>query len=575
MCGIFLSVAHNTAHPVSVALHDLLKHRGPDSQHCLQIELRGSHDPLHLCCVSSVLSLRGDRTVEQPIAEHLDDSHFKQTSLLCWNGEAWAFAGTSIRGNDSSHVFQTLCHVSRLCKDTSAASPEIAVAEALASYTGPFAFAFYDHLFRRLYCGRDFLGRRSLLFSKNGCGSLLISSVPDGRDHWQEFEADGLYWVELDSTHKGQSLEFRKTPYWCCDEKTRSLRYASSSVLKLPSPMPALDDYTPILNLDAECPPAEAVQRLLMQALRPRLLSIPQRRSKALHRSENAARLAILFSGGIDCTLLARLSHDVLESDEYIDLLNVAFENPRVHRQSTDAGLSPYEQCPDRITAQSSLRQLQKACPSRKWRLVYINVPHSEYTEHRQKIIDLIYPHNTEMDLSIAAALYFAARGRGILIDRSPYDTTARVLLSGLGADELFGGYTRHATAHNRGGFSALQDELALDISRLGKRNLGRDDRVISHWAKEARYPFLDEHLVHWALSATLTEKCGFGQADLVDGNGDILDPAKMLLRCLAVRLKLGSVAHEKKRAIQFGARTAKMDVRKTKGTQLLTIDTG
>jgi asparagine synthetase B (glutamine-hydrolysing) len=71
---------------------------------------------------------------------------------------------------------------------------------------------------------------------------------------------------------------------------------------------------------------------------------------------------------------------------------------------------------------------------------------------HRASVINLIHPHNTEMDLSIAYALYFAARGTGTATTSldtkpAPYTTPARVLLSGLGADELFGGYTRHATA--------------------------------------------------------------------------------------------------------------------------------
>ena len=84
--------------------------------------------------------------------------------------------------------------------------------------------------------------------------------------------------------------------------------------------------------------------------------------------------------------------------------------------------------------------------------------------------------------------------------NRNIYTTTARVLLSGLGADELFAGYTRHATAFDRNGYQGLTDELRLDFNRLGKRNLGRDDRVISHWGREARYPYLDENLVTWVL---------------------------------------------------------------------------
>jgi hypothetical protein len=183
-------------------------------------------------------------------------------------------------------------------------------------------------------------------------------------------------------------------------------------------------------------------------------------------------------------------------------------------------------------------------------------VPYMETVAHRAQVISLISPHNTEMDLSIGYALYFAARGSGIAsssVDTTPeiYTTPARVLLSGLGADELFGGYTRHATAFNRKGFSGLLDELELDVNRLGKRNLGRDDRVISHWGKEARFPYLDESLVRWAVECPIWEKCGFQTAPTTAiQETSETEPGKKVLRLLAYNLGMHSVAQEKKRAV-------------------------
>jgi asparagine synthetase B (glutamine-hydrolysing) len=292
--------------------------------------------------------------------------------------------------------------------------------------------------------------------------------------------------------------------------------------------------------------------------------------------SPKDARVAILFSGGLDCTILARMCHDLSSPSEPIDLLNVAFENPRVH-SNLEPGTSPFELCPDRITGRSSHAELVEICPGREWRFVEVNVPYTETQAHRATVMTLMHPHNTEMDLSISYALYFASCGKGLahvsgVAGAQPYVTNAHVLLSGFGADELFGGYQRHATAFTRRGYSGLIEELELDFSRLGKRNLGRDDRVISNSSREARFPYLDEDFIALALSLPVTTKCNFGLAQIMDSEvpAQLLEPGKRALRLLAWQLGMKKVAAEKKRAIQFGARTAKMETGKTKGTHVL-----
>ena len=316
----------------------------------------------------------------------------------------------------------------------------------------------------------------------------------------------------------------------------------------------------------------------LIAAVALRSLGIPR------HSAPNNAQacIAILFSGGLDCTLIARLLHDVLPLNCPIDLLNVAFENPRsiaaANKDSSSlAHRTPYLACPDRITGLSALSELQRICPGRYWQFVSIDVPYSETVDHRQRIVSLMYPHNTEMDFSIALALYFAARGTGTIWDSRTetsihHHTYARVLLSGLGADELFAGYSRHSIAFKRGGQKALLEELILDFSRLSKRNLGRDDRIISHWGREIRFPYLDEDVVDWVVQRPVWEKCSYSTSNLEEGISDepVLEPAKHLLRLAAWKLCMEKTATEKKRAIQFGARTARMEVGRVRGTRVL-----
>ena len=94
---------------------------------------------------------------------------------------------------------------------------------------------------------------------------------------------------------------------------------------------------------------------------------------------------------------------------------------------------------------------------------------------------------------------------------------------------------------------------------------------MTSHWGKEVRYPYLDEDFVRYALGLKVWQKCGFRQSS-PEGTAHDVEPAKKLLRLLALELGLQGAAREKKRAIQFGARTAKMEIGKgrRKGTDFV-----
>jgi len=67
---------------------------------------------------------------------------------------------------------------------------------------------------------------------------------------------------------------------------------------------------------------------------------------------------------------------------------------------------------------------------------------------------------------SLALALYFASRGQGqvrsVGVSPEPYHSQARVVLSGLGSDELLGGYGRHRTVYGTSGWKAVIDEVNI-----------------------------------------------------------------------------------------------------------------
>ncbi|MCJ1322093.1 hypothetical protein MMC15_007438 [Xylographa vitiligo] len=625
MCGIFFSCSIDNPIFPSECLLDRLRRRGPDSVKVVQrtyqsintTELVAQDSPihtLHLVFVSTVLSLRGNAIVEQPLVDK--DSG----SLLCWNGEAWSLDEKIITGNDAQVVFDALLTSTEAFLPGQEMQPNEreyrvqTVLRIIGGLSGPFSFVFYDALSQQVFYGRDVIGRRSLLHSLSSPYDFMVSSISDwtGSIDWTEVEACGIQIINLPAAlpstehirHKAQvaieNFPFIETILWSAIKHNRTKVPFPEFVKVLPSNQytRVVGARTDISTINREMPPSafrglclhsEAVNSLYERLRASVILRMQNIALSSTNTPQN--HLAILFSGGLDCTLLARIVHDILPLDISIDLLNVAFENPRViaaanalaaqNKQNASSISSHYSKCPDRLTGCSSCAELLKTCPGRIWRFVSVDVPYLETLAHRNQIVSLIHPQDTEMDLSIACALYFAARGIGHVYDSvrkcsTIYSSPARILLSGLGADELFGGYARHAKAFAHEGHGGILDELELDFHRLGKRNLGRDDRVISHWGKEARYPYLDENVVKWALERPLHEKCNFGGKPSMEGapiaDYPMLEPDKHILRLLAWKLGMPGAAREKKRAIQFGSRTAKMVVGRKSGTQTLGI---
>lgn len=565
MCGIHAVIElvkaddtgrqKNDIKNLSEDLLSRLSRRGPDHLGHVKVTTRPRDDgsEFRLQFTSSVLALRGDGINKQPFVDYSADTAAQR--VLCWNGEVWRFDGNPVStdGNDGRMLFKRLI----------ATEDPLSV---LRTIEGPFAFVFYDGPGGRLAYGRDRLGRRSLLQQTASDGRLTLTSVSDFSTDgnllsvWEEVEADGVYVVDLHNQSQDSPWTVARHDWSDAFDSTSDDVVSGLGQFNLSS------DSGDVGPLTADSPSVLQLGNQLNASMRLRVLHVP--RPPLITASDDKLcsttdiRIAVLFSGGLDCTVLARIAHDLLPADQGIDLINVAFENPRV-KAHLERGIDVYEACPDRRTGRASFLELQKTCPSRSWRFLAVNVPYTEFSAHRSTVVALMHPHDTEMDLSIASALYFAARGVS-----ETGDTPARVLISGLGADELFGGYGRHAVAFRVGaneassgadapdkisvslGYAALARELYLDVTRLGRRNLGRDDRVLSHWGREVRFPFLDEQLVRWAIALPVWAKCDFETAG--GENDDGVEPAKRVLRLLAQSLGLSGVAREKKRAVGF-----------------------
>lgn len=99
------------------------------------------------------------------------------------------------------------------------------------------------------------------------------------------------------------------------------------------------------------------------------------------------AKVAVLFSGGLDSAILAKLADKYVPKNEPIDLLNVAFEKKKASATSkpNSKNIPPSENyddmlsfednlynVPDRISGRKTLKELQNLCPERKWNFIEV-----------------------------------------------------------------------------------------------------------------------------------------------------------------------------------------------------------
>ncbi|KAF8640378.1 hypothetical protein AX17_000048 [Amanita inopinata Kibby_2008] len=498
--------------------------------------------------------------------------------------------------NDGVKLMDALCSLTE---------PDL-IPQLLGKIEGPYAIVFYHKASQKLYFARDPLGRRSLLIHRPTSSHpyLLLVSVSVGIDtrySLEELSTDHIFCLDTQALANDDnacpffpsfSSGYANESHQIYSNFITSLRCLSRSpvghpLTHLPFAQPfRLNRKLPLID-DLVKSPLEEIPRGLADSvdglidLLDQSVSLQVRNIPAIDSSESSvqARVAILFSGGIDSAALAYFAHRHVAPEEPIDLLNVAFENPRkirllsegnvgslgckgeksMRRRGPMNGVPILETSylvPDRVTGLQELEELRRVCGGRKWNFVEIDVPYHESQAALSRIESIMHPSHTVMDLSLALALYFASRAAGQVRDTPqseprPYTSPARVLLNGLGSDELFGGYARHRTAYMTGGWLAVIDELQQEIEQIPVRNLGRDDRIVSSHGKEARHPFLSLSVVNFVAGLAVHHKM---DPRLELGFGD-----KMLLRLAMKKVGLVEASGRKKRAMQFGSHSARM----------------
>lgn len=221
---------------------------------------------------------------------------------------------------------------------------------------------------------------------------------------------------------------------------------------------------------------------------------------------------AIAFSGGVDCALIAALAKD-------IPLCTVGLEG------SYDI---------------KAAKKAVKLMDAEERHHIY-TIKEGDIEDALPRVVYAIESYDP-VKVSIAVPVY--------LLAREARKEGIRVLISGQGSDELFGGYSRHEKACMEGN---LVGSLSYDLENIAENNLLRDDAATMAHGVELRVPYLDIKVIEAAQNIDVSLKVHFNGKDYI---------RKYILRKIAEKYLPQEISCAPKKAIQYGTNVQKALIR-------------
>ncbi len=245
-------------------------------------------------------------------------------------------------------------------------------------------------------------------------------------------------------------------------------------------------------------------------------------REALAHRLTPRSHCALLFSGGVDSALLAALAREIDQTSVPVPLYTVGVEGSHDLAQAQEVA---------RILGMEEMH-----------RCVVLD---GDRVETALPVVAKALDSTDPMTVNLGLAVYFGAK--------RAFADGYRILISGQGADELFGGYQRYCRVGDAERAVMMYEELCT----IAARNLERDNIAAAHGGAELRLPYLAAQVVQFALQVHPSLK-----VRATDAGGHTL---KAVLRAAAIEVIPGALAQTPKKAMQFGSGITKCVTRLAK----------
>ncbi len=333
--------------------------------------------------------------------------------------------------------------------------------DVVEEFDGVFAFCYWDHKkSEKVYLVRDSLGVKPIWFSNKDSFSFAS----------EKKVLERLAYMDIEELNPRNILVY--------DIKNKRINFIERRFFKTKPEHENLNEIK------------ENVKKLLEKSIQKRISN---------------KKTAVLFSGGIDSTVIAfLLKKPGIDFTCYTAVLD-------------EPGTKKAE---DLIWAEKVSKEF-------RFNLKVKKIGLKEVQDYLKTIVPLIEDTNV-VKVGVALPIYLAC-------EMAKKDG-CKVVFSGLGSEEIFAGYERHEKS------SDVNEECLSGLRKIYERDLYRDDVISRYNNLEMRLPFLDRELVDYSLKIPAKYKLK-------------RDVKKYVLRIVAEELGIPKdIAFRKKRAAQYGS---------------------
>jgi len=225
---------------------------------------------------------------------------------------------------------------------------------------------------------------------------------------------------------------------------------------------------------------------------------------------ENSRKFGILFSGGVDSTLIAFLCK---KYNYDFTCFTIGLENSQ--------------------DIEYAIKIAEKYDFDLKYKILTLE----EFEDIIKKTIKIL-GSNEIVWVSVGSVVYATAQ--------LALQDNVKVLFSGLGTEEIFAGYQRHEEALQNNNFQSLHKECWNGLKNMWQRDLLRDSKIAEHLGIELKTPYMDLDVIKTAMHIHPMYKLN-------------KEDKKLILREIAEEIGLEKeFAWRKKKAAQYGSNFVK-----------------